>query len=128
MTVRDRIERRLGNLSDAQLLELERELERFEPAPVSLELLRARRAEILGIAASHGATNIRLFGSVARDAVTPESDIDLLVDLENDRSLLDRIAVAQDLIDLLGRKVDIVDSRSLHPIVRDQVLAEAVGL
>ncbi|KAF5081912.1 hypothetical protein DSECCO2_105230 [anaerobic digester metagenome] len=58
--------------------------------------LLERREEILGVAAGHGARRVRVFGSVARDEETPESDLDLLVEFEPGRSLLDHIALAQD--------------------------------
>ncbi len=92
------------------------------------ELLREKRAEIQRIAASHGATNIRVFGSVARGEDRPDSDIDLLVDLERGRSLLDLIAIKQDVEDLLGRRVDVVVERSLSPYIRESVLEAAVSL
>jgi predicted nucleotidyltransferase len=91
-------------------------------------LLKARREEILGIAARHGASQLRVFGSAARGEDRRDSDIDLLVELEPDRSLLDHIALIQELEDLLGRKVDVVNDRALHPGVRDRVLREAVPL
>ncbi len=92
------------------------------------DLLRENRAEIRRIAASHGATNIRVFGSAARGEARPDSDIDFLVDLERGRSLLDLIAIKQDIEDLLGRRVDVVVERSLSPYIRESVLEAAVGL
>ena len=92
------------------------------------ELLQDKRVAILRIAASHGAHHIRVFGSVARGDATPTSDIDLLVELEPDRSLLDHVALKQDLEDLLGRKVDVMTEKALHWYVRDRVLSEAVPL
>jgi len=85
----------------------------------------AQRDRIKRIAAAHGAQNIRLFGSFARDAAGPESDVDLLITLEAGRTLLDLIAIKQDLEDLLGRRVDVVTERSLSPYIRDHILAEA---
>ena len=92
------------------------------------ELLQDKRATILRIAASHGAGHVRIFGSVARGEATSASDIDLLVDLEPGRSLLDHVALKQDLEDLLGRKVDVMTEKALHWYIRDRVLAEAVPL
>jgi uncharacterized protein len=91
-------------------------------------LLQARRSEILALAERHGAHNVRVFGSVARGEAGPESDIDLLVTLDVDRSLLDLVALWQDLEDLLGREVDIVTEPSLKERMRAQVLREAVVL
>ena len=87
-----------------------------------------RREEILAVAARHGARTIRVFGSVVRGEETPESDLDLLVEFEPGRSLLDHIALAQDLKDLLGREVDVVTEGGLHSYIRDRVCREAVPL
>jgi len=87
-----------------------------------------RRDEILNIAVRHGARTVRIFGSVARGEETPASDLDLLVEFEPGRSLLDHIALAQDLEDLLGREVDVVTAKGLHPYIRDRVCREAVPL
>jgi len=86
------------------------------------------RTEILQLAREHGAYNVRLFGSVARGEDQPDSDLDLLVEMEPGRSLLDHIALKQDLEGLLGRDVDVVTEASLHPRLRDRVLREAVSL
>ena len=92
------------------------------------ELLSKRREQILHIAAKHGAKNLRVFGSVARGEARPDSDVDFLIHLDDDRSLLDHVALMQDLEDLLGRKVDVVEDEALHWYIRDRVLAEAVPL
>lgn len=88
----------------------------------------ARRAEILAVAARHGARNIRIFGSVARGERRADSDLDLLVDLEDGRSLLDLVAVKQDIEDLLGCPVDVLTERSISPYIRQRILKEAVPL
>lgn len=69
-----------------------------------------------------------VFGSVARGESGPNSDLDLLVDLEPGRSLLDIIGAKQDLEDLLGRRVDIVTERSLSPYVREGITKDAICL
>lgn len=92
------------------------------------ELLKEKRPQILQIAAQHGASNVRIFGSVARGEAGPESDVDMLVALADDRSLLDLVGLWQDLEDLLGRKVDVVTDRSLNVHIRERVLSEAVAL
>lgn len=92
------------------------------------EILRARREEILRLAARHGAHNVRIFGSAATGQATPESDVDFLVDLEPDRSLLDLGRLVADLQELLGREVDVVEPEGLHWYIRERVLAEAVPL
>ncbi len=84
-----------------------------------------KRDEILAAAARRGARNVRVFGSVARGTAGPSSDVDLLVDVDPGRSLLDVVGLWQDLEDLLGRKVDLVTEAGLHPELRDRILAEA---
>jgi uncharacterized protein len=88
------------------------------------ELLRHKREEICRIAASHGATDIRLFGSQARGEAGTASDLDFLVKLAPGRTLLDLVAIKQDLEDLLCRPVDVVTEESLSPYIRPQVLKE----
>ncbi len=95
----------------------------------SLNQLRAeRRAEILRMAARHGAHNIRVFGSVARGDANENSDLDLLVSWEPGRSLLDHAGLVQDLQELLGVKVHVGTEKSLHWYVRDRILREATPL
>ena len=90
--------------------------------------LKKRRKEILAIAARHGARNVRVFGSAAKGKIGPDSDFDLLVELDEGRSLLDHVALIQDLEDLLGRKVDVVTDGALHWYIRERVLQEAIPL
>lgn len=77
-------------------------------------LLQTKREEILRTAARHGAVSVRIFGSVARGEEGPDSDVDFLVELEPGRSLIDHVALLQDLEDLLGCKVDVVEPEGLH--------------
>ena len=96
---------------------------------VSLHDLRyEKRAEILALARRHGARNVRVYGSVACGQATPQSDLDLLVEWDPDRSLLDVVGLKQDLEDLLGVTVDIGSERGLHWFIKDEVLREAVPL
>ena len=87
--------------------------------------LQEKRPEILRIATLHGARNVRLFGSIARGDDSPGSDIDLLVEMESGRSLLDLVGLGQDLERLLNRRVDVVTDGSVHPALRARILAEA---
>lgn len=92
------------------------------------ELLEARREDILRLAAHHGARNVRVFGSVARGESSPESDVDLLVEMEPGRSMLDLVAFWQDLEELLACKVDVLTDGGLSPYLRERIYAEAVPL
>lgn len=92
------------------------------------ELLKQKREEILSLAAQHGASNVRIFGSVARGVAKPDSDVDFLVEMETGRSLLDRVALIQDLEDLLGKKVDVANVKGLRDAWRDRILNEAIPL
>jgi uncharacterized protein len=90
-------------------------------------LLIRKREEILSLVQRRGARNVRIFGSVARrDRV--DRDIDFLVDLDSDRSLLDVGGLAMDLSQLLGRPVDIVTEAGLRDRIRSRVLCEATGV
>ncbi|TAK14540.1 MAG: nucleotidyltransferase [Anaerolineae bacterium] len=90
--------------------------------------LDSTRKDILAIAAKHGATRIRVFGSRTRGEATPTSDIDFLVDLEPGRTLLDLGGLLMDLQDLLNMPVDVVTPNSLNIRFRQQVLDEAETL
>jgi uncharacterized protein len=92
------------------------------------ELLKEKREEILEIAARHGARKVRVFGSVAREEAGESSDIDLLVDMEPDRSLLDVTAFLADIRELLGRRVDVVSEKGLYWLIRRRILKEAKPL
>lgn len=103
-------------------------VDKTKKAAVLRELLRASREDILRIAAKHGASNVRVFGSVARGEADSESDIDLLVNMEPDRSLLDLAELLADLQKLLGHRLDVVTEEGLNEEMREQVLRETVTL
>ncbi len=88
-------------------------------------LLDKRRTEILETARRHGARNVRVFGSVARGDDDERSDLDLLVEMEPGRSLLDHAALLLELEELLGCKVDILSEKGIKARMREQVLREA---
>ena len=87
--------------------------------------IEIRRQDILRILSQHGATSAKVFGSAARGESGPESDLDLLVQLKPGYSLLDLIAIKQELEDLLACEVDIVTEAALSPYMRDRILQEA---
>ena len=88
--------------------------------------LQQQRDKIIDIAARHGARNVRVFGSVARGDDRPASDIDLLVDMESDRSFLDLVGLAQDLEALLDRNVDVVTTASPYRDYMEAAVGSAV--
>jgi predicted nucleotidyltransferase len=92
------------------------------------ELIRVRREDILHTAARYGASNVRIFGSVARGNPDEQSDIDFLVDMEAGRSLFDLGGLLTDLENLLGCSVDVVTEKGLRDRIRMQVLKEAIPL
>ncbi len=92
------------------------------------DILRARRDRIIQLAANHGVHNVRVFGSVVRGEAGPTSDIDLLVEMDKGRSLLDLIVLSQELEMFLERKVDILTDEGLSPYLEQRIHAEAVPL
>lgn len=92
------------------------------------ERLTAKREAILEVAARYGASNVRVFGSVVRGGDGADSDIDLLIALERGRTLLDLVALEDELTALIGRKVDVVVEGGLSPHIGPHILHEAVGL
>lgn len=90
--------------------------------------LQASREKIRHIAYMHGASDVRVFGSAARGELRDDSDIDLLVRMEPGRSLLDLIALSQELELLLDKKVDVLTEGGISPYLRDRIYAEAIPL
>lgn len=86
------------------------------------------REKILPVLRRHGVTRAGLFGSVARGEATPESDVDILVELDAEASLLDFIGVKLDLEDVLRQRVDLVQYDAIKPRLRDRILSEEVPL
>jgi uncharacterized protein len=93
-----------------------------------VQMIRAKRDEILRIAAKHGAHNIRVFGSVARGEAQAESDVDFLIDAGPVTSSWFPAGLIVDLQDLLGRSVKVVIEKGLNPLIRERVLEEAIPL
>jgi len=89
------------------------------------ELLQEKREDILQIAGRHGASNVRVFGSVGRGESGPGSDVDFLVDVGPKPSPWFPAGLALDLEDLLGRRVDVATPNALHWFIRDRILSEA---
>jgi uncharacterized protein len=92
---------------------------------ITFATLQARRDDILNVARQWGASQVRVFGSVARGDAGPHSDVDLLVRFDADRSLLDHGGLLMDLQDLLGCPVDVVSEDAMRPRLREWVVREA---
>ncbi len=92
------------------------------------DLIQQNRVQILKIAAQRGIRSVRLFGSMVREEAQENSDVDLLVELESGKSGLALGGFLMDVSDLLGRKVDVVTEKALHPQIREAVIREAQAL
>lgn len=91
-------------------------------------LIKTHRAELLALARRRGVTGIRVFGSMSRGDSDDNSDVDLLVTLAPGTSALALGGLLLDAQELLGRRVDILTEASLHPALRERVVASAVPL
>ena len=91
-------------------------------------LIETHRAELLALASKRGVTRVRVFGSMSRGDNNDNSDVDLLVSLAPGTSALALGGLLLDAQDLLGRRVDVVTEASLHPALRDRVMALAIPL
>ena len=89
------------------------------------EIIQGKKEQILALAAKYGASNLRVFGSVANGTADENSDVDILVDMEKGRSLFDLGGLLMDLQQLLNRKVDVVTENGLHWYIKERVLREA---
>jgi predicted nucleotidyltransferase len=98
-------------------------------APTTIrQRLDALKPQVLAVASRHGASNLRVFGSISTGHEHAHSDLDLLVDLPEEQSLLGLISLRQDLEDLLGCPVDVTEAETLHPLIRAQILEQALAL
>jgi predicted nucleotidyltransferase len=91
-------------------------------------IIESHREELIALARRRGVTGIRVFGSMSRGDADENSDVDLLVTLSPGTSALALGGLLRDAEDLLGRRVDVVTEASLHPALRERVLADAVPL
>lgn len=92
------------------------------------DILQEKRDQILKIAYEHGVQNVQIFGSAARLEDGSASDLDLLVDFEEGRSLFDLIRFKQEVEELLHTRVDAVTEKSIHWSIKEKILAEAIQL
>ncbi len=90
--------------------------------------VKAKREDILNIAKKHGAYNIRIFGSVVRGEAKQDSDLDVLIELEPNRSLFDHAALMVELQEIMNCKVDVVTEKGLRARIRENILKEAMPI
>ena len=93
---------------------------------VTLAVITSRRAELLELAARRGARNLRVFGSVARGEAGPGSDLDLIVEMDPDRSVMDLLALISELEDALGTRVHVVEDVAPRDPLLIRVLEQVV--
>ncbi len=93
---------------------------------ITLEQLRARRTELLALANTYKAENVRVFGSVARGEANENSDVDLLVHFRPGASLFDLMDLQEASTALLNTKVDVISDRGLSPYLKDRILNDAI--
>lgn len=103
-------------------------LVRFQGQTPLGRILRAHRSDVIEIARSHGARDLKVFGSVSKGTDNKESDIDLLATFEPEVDLFDIARLEIALSDVLGVHVDVVPEKSLREFLKDRVLNEAVPL
>ncbi len=86
------------------------------------------KEKILPILQRHGVKKVGLFGSFVRDEMREDSDIDILVEIENDMSLLDFVGLKLEIEEALGMKVDLVEYSTIKPLLRERIMSEQVPI
>ena len=86
------------------------------------------RRKILPILRPHGVKRAGIFGSVVRREAREDSDIDILVEIESDMSLLDFVGLKLDIEEALGRRIDLVEYSTIKPLLRERILSEQVAI
>lgn len=95
---------------------------------MSIQELRKYKYDILKIASVYGVKDLKIFGAVARGKEDEESDIDLVVEMESGKTLLDRLAFKLKLEDLLGKNVDVISIGALKGKLKENVLKEVISI
>jgi uncharacterized protein len=94
----------------------------------SVSQIQEFRSKILEVLLRHDVQRASLFGSIVRDEMKEDSDIDLLVEFRGKKSLLDLVGLKLDLEDTVKRRFDVVTYKSISPLLRDRILAEQVAI
>ena len=95
---------------------------------MNIQELKKKRESIISVVERNGGRKVRIFGSLARGEELTDSDVDILIELDPGRSLLDILAIKQDLEDLLHRNVDVLTESAVSPYIKDDIMSEAVAL
>jgi len=95
---------------------------------MNIQELKKNRESIISVVERNGGRKVRIFGSLARGEGLTDSDVDILIELDPGRSLLDILAIKQDLEDLLHRNVDVLTESAVSPYIKDDIMSEAVAL
>jgi predicted nucleotidyltransferase len=111
-----------------QIIEKTAENKRNDGKVIMDDIVEKNRKKILALAEKNGIRNVRVFGSMARNEATLDSDLDLLVELEKGSTGFALGGFLHDVSNLVQRKVDVVTEKSLHPSLREKVLHEANAL
>jgi hypothetical protein len=128
MTTLDNVLQVIDTLNQDDKQAIVRHIEATSKLTPSIETLRQKREDILSLAEQYGVYNVRVFGSVARNEATPNSDIDLLVSVKPHTSIHKLAGLWSHLKDLLAHEVDLVTEDGLRPEMREAVLKESVVL
>ncbi len=91
-------------------------------------LIEDIKRKILPILQRYGVKRAGLFGSCVRGEIKEDSDIDILVEIEEDISLLDFVGIKLELEEALGRKVDLAEYSTIKLLLRERILEEQVVL
>ena len=86
------------------------------------------KRKILPILKKHGVTKAGVFGSIVRGEAREDSDIDILVEIESDISLLDFVGIKLEIEEALGQKVDLVEYKTIKPLLKERILSEQVAI
>jgi predicted nucleotidyltransferase len=84
------------------------------------------KRKILPILQQYGAKRVGLFGSCIRGELREDSDIDILVEIEKDISLLDFVGIKLEIEEVLGREIDLVEYSTIKPLLKERILNEQV--
>ena len=92
------------------------------------ESIQIIKTKIISILKRHGVSKAAIFGSLARGEESKNSDIDILIEFKGEKSLLDLIGLKIELEEVLGKKVDLVEYSTIHPLLKERILREQMPI